>query len=331
MEAAPNQSATQGSGKIAPEWFLLAVVVVWSLSFSLMKKWHITSEDWAGQDLVLQSQASLLLMTVRMGLASICLALFNPGVALAKDRRAWFAGVSVGFCMWAGLALQMLGLALTTPAMSAFFTSLASFFAPLLLACFGFRQDRWLWAGLLVALCGVAVLLEVDRGWRFGLGEGLTLVAALWFALQVIFLDRLGKGVDPTRINLAFFTVNAVASAVLLVILVLWRGNGADFIQWTVGMFSQGEVLLDFALLLVLPTLLGFGWMNKYQPKVSLGRAALIYLLEPVFATLFSLAYQHESLSVHLAAGGCLVLIGNLMGEMGRGKKPEGVPVTETK
>ena len=92
-------------------------------------------------------------------------------------------------------------------------------------------------------------------------------------------------------------------------------------------MFSQLEVVLDFALLLALPTLLGFGWMNKYQPKVSLGRAALIYLLEPVFATLFSLAYQHESLSMHLAIGGSLVLLGNLMGELGPARKPKGDPV----
>ena len=84
-------------------------------------------------------------------------------------------------------------------------------------------------------------------------------------------------------------------------------------------MLAQPGVLFDLLLLLIFPTLIGFGWMNRYQPLVGAGRAGLIYLLEPVFATAFSVAYQHEALTWHLLFGGLLVLGGNWMGELGRG------------
>ena len=314
----PDQPVrTNNSRRIAPEWFLIGVVVVWSLSFSLMKRWHDAAEDWAGDDFLLQSQASFALMTVRMGLASICLALFNPKVALVADKKAWIAGTCVGLCMWSGLALQLLGLALTTPAMSAFFTSLASFFAPLILLVLGIRQSKWLWAGLAFALLGGVVMVE--GGWKFGPGEGLTVLSAIFFGSQVVILDRMGGGLVASRLTLAFFTVNTVFSAVSLMILVVWRGNGVDFVAWLAGMLAQPSVLFDLLLLLIFPTLIGFGWMNRYQPLVGAGRAGLIYLLEPVFATAFSVAYQHEALTWHLLFGGLLVLGGNWMGELGRG------------
>ena len=66
----------------------------------------------------------------------------------------------------------------------------------------------------------------------------------------------------------------------------------------------------------VIPTVLAFHWMNVYQPRVSASRAALIYLLEPVFAALFSLAWGHDRVSLPLVAGGGLILGGNLLVEL---------------
>ncbi len=311
-------SPKNSSGWIAPEWYLLGVVIVWSLSFSLMKRWQDAAKLWAGDDFLLQSQASFALMTVRMGLASLCFIAAKPRVALAPDKGAWLAGTCVGLCMWSGLALQLLGLALTSPAMSAFFTSLASFFAPLILLTLGVRQNWWLWGGLAIAMAGGVVMVE--GGWKFGPGEALTVLSALFFGTQVVVLDRMGGGLVAHRLTLAFFTMNTLASGLSLLALIVWRGNGADCLQWLGGMLSQPGVLLDLGLLLVFPTLIGFGWMNRYQPLVGAGRAALIYLLEPVFATAFSVAYQHEGLTWHLVAGGAMVLGGNLLGELGRAK-----------
>jgi len=320
MTLSSAQPVSRSRPAIAPEWFLVAVVLFWGLSFSLMKHWHMAAEEWSDGQVMLQAQASLALMAVRMSLAALCMACFRPVVSFTRDRAAWTAGTCVGLSMWVGLGLQLLGLAFTTPAMSSFFTSLASFFAPVLLLALGVRQSPWLWAGLGVALVGGVVMVE--GGWRFGSGEGLTALAAVFFGLQVVVLDRMGGGLNSYRLSLAFMTVNAVASVLGVAGLIAWEGNGPGFLTWLAAMLSQPAVLFDMLMLLALPTLVGFGWMNRYQPLVGAGRAALIYLLEPVFATAFSLAYSHETLGWHLLLGGILVLGGNLVGELGRDKSP---------
>jgi drug/metabolite transporter (DMT)-like permease len=56
--------------------------------------------------------------------------------------------------------------------------------------------------------------------------------------------------------------------------------------------------------------------MNVYQPRISASRAALIYLLEPLFAALFSLAWGHDQLTRYLVYGGVLILAGNIVAEL---------------
>ena len=81
-------------------------------------------------------------------------------------------------------------------------------------------------------------------------------------------------------------------------------------------MLARPAVLRDLALLVLLPTVLAFHWMNRYQPRVSAGRAALIYLLEPVFAAAFSVMWGHDELTGRLFLGGGLILAGNLLIEV---------------
>jgi drug/metabolite transporter (DMT)-like permease len=69
--------------------------------------------------------------------------------------------------------------------------------------------------------------------------------------------------------------------------------------------------------------MLAFHWMNKYQAHVSPAHAALLYTLEPIFATLWAtllpdlisplvgLAYRSERPGVELVVGGGLILVGN--------------------
>ncbi len=56
--------------------------------------------------------------------------------------------------------------------------------------------------------------------------------------------------------------------------------------------------------------------MTSYKPGGSASRAALIYLLEPVFGGMASIAWQHDKLSVHLVAGGVMIVGGNLLAEL---------------
>jgi drug/metabolite transporter (DMT)-like permease len=72
-------------------------------------------------------------------------------------------------------------------------------------------------------------------------------------------------------------------------------------------------------------TVLAFYWMNRYQAHVTPSQAALIYTLEPIFATvwamfipglispLIGLDYPSERPGWELGIGGLLVVIGNAL------------------
>ena len=271
---------------------LVFVTLLWGLSFPLMKNWLQAAKTCPGGE----ELASHSLIALRMLLALLLLALFQPGLLLCPSWREHGRGALIGVAFFFGFALQVQGLAHTTPALSAFITSLCSVWVPLL----GFLFLRTPIAGfnvlgLLLGVTGTAALgLDLSQGWVLGVGEGMTLIASVFFAVQVLLLDRLGRQVRSTHLTMGFLGMTgglALGRALLLAVggpgLISWLG-------WLAEMLAQPVVLRDVLLLTLLSTVLAFHWMNTYQPFVSAGRAALIYLLEPVFALLFSIALGHD-------------------------------------
>lgn len=288
------------------------VTVFWGLSFSLMRNWQVRARDWTGDDLLRQSLASLLLMVIRM---TAGFTVFGLIVARGKPGHGWTAGALVGVAMGLGLFLQLWGLAFTTPALCAFFTGLASLWVPVLVfAATGASVGRANLVGLALSLAGGVLLVE--GGWRLGAGEWLTLAASVMFAAQIVVLDRFGRGADAGRLTAGFFLAIAVltlAASAVMAPAVGWAET-AGFLASTL---SDPWVGLDLALLVGLPTLWGFWWMNLCQPRLDATRAGLIYLLEPVFSTLFSCLIGHDTLTAPLVFGGALVLLGNAVAELG--------------
>ncbi len=295
---------------------LVVVTLFWGLSFPLVKSWQDVAEGWEGGRLL----SGLTLIALRTVAALVLLIAFQPRLLRESTRREHLSGAAVGLAFAVGFVLQAWGLGSTTPALSAFITGLSSAWVPLL-AYFLLRMPvaGITLLGLLVGVAGTAVLgikIGVEQGPALGGGEGLTLLATLLFAVQVLLLDRLGKQVRPAHLTVGFLGVTALLSIVMgAAVATLGPGAGAWF-RWIGDMLARPAVLRDLGLLILLPTVLAFHWMNRYQPCVSAGRAALIYLLEPVFATAFSVAWGHDSLTGRLFIGGGLILGGNLLIEV---------------
>lgn len=284
---------------------LVLVTVLWGMSFTWTRSWQLAARDGPVSELL----SALTLIALRMPLALLLLTLWQPAVVLRPARREHVGGMMLGSVFFAGFALQTWGLAFTTPSLSAFFTCLCSaWVAPLAFVCFRERPAPLTLAGLGLALLGCGVLVD---GWRLGPGEWLTLVASVLFTGQMLVLDRLGKFLEPAHLSAGFLGVTGVLALTGAVItaaagpgLVVW-GN------WVVKMVSQPDVVRALLFLVVFSTVLGFHWMNQFQPLVPPADAALIYLLEPVFCSVFSILFGMEGLTYPLVAGGFLILAGN--------------------
>jgi drug/metabolite transporter (DMT)-like permease len=293
---------------------LVLATVLWGWSFSLVKNWQQAAADCPGGDLL----ASMTLLAVRAFLALLILAVVRPRLVWRPTRREYAATLLIAVPFFVGFTLQVWGLAWTSPALSAFVTSLASAWVPVL-AFVGLRvRAAWLTLlGLGAGIAGTAVLgLDPGRPLLLGPGEALTLVASVLFAVEMLVLERLGRAVPPAHLTaglLAWLAVQALLGSAALA--AAGPGLGA-WLTWTADLLRQPAVLRDVVLLSVFSTLLALHWMNVYQPRVPASRAGLIYLLEPVFASLFSLAAGHDPLTGRLLLGGGLILGGNVLAEL---------------
>lgn len=293
---------------------LIGVTFFWAFSFPLVKTWQNAASQCPGGELV----SSLTLLGLRMLIATIILLALQPRLLTAPTGQEHRFGAILGIITFVSLFLQFWGLARTSPALSAFLTSLGSAWVPILgWLLFRVVVPRLTIMGLGIGVIGVAILtLQPDKPWQLGMGESLTLLSSVLFAVQILLLERFGQRGNSAHFTTALFATTAILSLGTAVIFSLFNGHGVGvWLDWVWYMLSQWPILMCVSGLVLFSTVIAFHGMNIYQPFVPAGRAALIYLLEPVFATLLSIPWGLDDFSMKLVFGGGLILMGNYVVE----------------
>jgi len=276
---------------------LLLLTLAWGTTFHFVKG-------------VLEVSSPGVFLTARFGLASLALG----AVALARRDRTGPGflrhGALLGLFMLAGFVLQTLGLHRTTPARSGFITGLAVLIVPFVARFFlGRRVRAASWAGVALAVAGLAVLTRpfgAGVSAEVRLGDLLTAGCAAAFALQITFIAEWSPRHPLVAFTFAqvFVTFLGVA-AMLPVEAVRFDAAGA-------GVFAGTVAFTGLAM-----TALAFFVQNWGQRHTTAVRAALIFSLEPVAAALFSHFYGGEALGLFDWAGGGLIALGVVAGEVG--------------
>lgn len=277
--------------RLAP-WALLLVSLLWGTTFVAVK----TGLDDA---------SPLLFVGIRFALAAATSALLlrrTPGL-----RRALIAGAPLGIVLAISYSAQTIGLDFTTPARSGFVTGLNVALVPLWAAVVLRNRPRPLsLLGLAIALPGLWLLTSPGTD-AWNVGDAWTVLCAVFFALHVVLLNRVGERFEAAGLLVSQLTVTAV----------LCLGASAAFetprIEWT------PKLGLALALTAIFATT-GTTWLQlRFQPKVEPTRAALIYTTEPVFAALFSWLLFAERLPATGWIGGGLIVLGMVLAEVASG------------
>lgn len=229
------------------------------------------------------------------------------GSLRAITGRVLGAGVLLSLPFYAGFLLQATGLASTSSSVSAFLTSLFVVLTPVLGRLF-FRERvaASTILGALVSLGGVYVLTDPAGG--LGRGEILTLACAVAFALQIQMTNVITRNCSPEAITFIQFSCAVLFSGVILLALgvqpaELVRSLGGKHVTWTV--LYTGSAC----------SVVAMGVLNRFQRDISPTRASVLYMLEPVFASLFAVSIAGESMSGRKFLGGAIILAGNLLCE----------------
>ena len=227
--------------------------------------------------------------------------------AALTSKEDWKGGLILGGLMLAGFVLQMIGIESVTPSVSAFLTSLYVVFTAILSIKISDRKPtRMMIVGVALATFG-AGFIDGPPHIVWGTGELLTVACALFFALHIIYTDRITKQLDPIAVTSTSFLVLVLGAGIIAVI----AGGGISVFEsaW------QDGVVLPLLCLGLFGSLACILMLNIFQKHLNPTHAAIIYSFEPVWATLYGWQQDMVDISIWLAMG-LLLLVGNIIVEL---------------
>jgi drug/metabolite transporter (DMT)-like permease len=212
----------------------------------------------------------------------------------ALRRREIQVGVGLGLLYAVAQILQTTGLAYTDASRSGFITGTYVVLTPILTAILlRERIPRSTWAAVILATAGLATMSL--SGFGFGLGESVTLLAAVFYALHII---GLGMHSCPA----AAAGLSAVQMVVIAVVSLVAAAPGGISLPHDAGAWVS---VLYMALMAGAVAIWGQTWAQSHLPAT---RAAIVMTLEPVFAAGFAVSLGGESMTARMLLGGALVL-----------------------
>ena len=265
---------------------LVGITVVWGTTFVVVKG-------------SLETIPVPLLLALRFSLAAACFAFVR------FDRRALVPALWLGLLAFAGFATQTLGLSITTASRSAFITGFAVVLTPLVAAIW-FRQRvaPRVYLASVVALAGLALLTLRGGGEGINSGDLWTLLTALAYALYIVYLGQVAG-----RANVA--ALAGMQHLPMAALAWLWAAPQLGALAHV-----PLTTYLAIAYLALVATALVAWLQTAAQRVVPAPLAAIIFVLEPVFAALFAWWVVGEMLGPGGWAGGALVIVAMLVAEL---------------
>ena len=298
MTGAPPRSARRGRPGVDRGALLLLTPLLWGATFPAAKLGLETLGPWA-----------LMAWTRLLGLATVGLAL--PWVAGRRPppgtaRRVAGPSAVLGALLFAGYALQTLGLDRTTATNTGFITGLYVVFVPLLgLALFRVRPGAALWAAVGLSVVGLGLLsatrLEVVEPRP---GDLLVLASACAWAGHVVALGRYAPRFRPELLSLAQLVA---ASAFHLVAAALAGLEPGDAVRAAPLLVITG----------VLGTGVAYSLQIVAQAELDPARAAVILSGESLASAALSIVWLGERLRPHQWLGAALIVAAMVTSELG--------------
>lgn len=262
---------------------LILVTIIWGGGF-------------VASDMALESLLPFQIMAIRFFLATVLMGGITVKQLRGMKREEIKAGVLMGIALFAGFALQIIGLQYTTPSKNAFLTALNVVMVPFIafVVCKKKIGAKGI-VGAIMAIVGVGIL-SLEKNLTLSVGDGLTLLCAVGFAFQIFLTSEFVKKYRAVVLNFV-----QMCTAFVLSVISLFCFGELKFAVTTKGWLS---VLY----LGVVSTTICYLLQTASQRYVDETKAAIILSMESVFGTLFSILILREVITVRMVIG-CVIIL----------------------
>jgi drug/metabolite transporter (DMT)-like permease len=290
---------------------ILGTTIIWGSTFALARD-------------VLDHWPPVAYLALRLGLAAALFVLLFPRQVARARGGAWAAGAALGLLIGFGFLGQTAGLLYTTPAKSAFITGLTTPLVPFVAFLLArARPSRENLVGIVLATIGGALILAPADAGGLNTGDLVTLGTTILFATHITLLSVYARRYDPRQLSVLQITVAAALLASAWAALWLYGETGAGPLAPALArelepLVWDARAVWQLVYLSVVATVLTFLMWAWGQARMTAAHAAVIFSLEPVFATLFAVLVRGsaEWTGPRATAGAVLIVSGVLASEL---------------
>lgn len=249
------------------------------------------------------------ILAIRFTLAFLLMCLFFFKQFKHINIQSIKKGIILGVFLYFAFMFQTIGLVYTTPSKNAFLTAFNVVLVPVITAIvYKKGLNRASIIGALLSIIGIAIM-SLDNFTQINIGDLLTLICALFFALQIFYTNEFVQNENIFVLN----TVQIGTAAVLGNIVALVRN---DAIQ---PLTSRGVVSVIY--LGAISTMLAFLLQTAAQRYTTGTETAIILSTEAVFGMVFSAILLKEVITGKMLLGSALILAGVLIVQLAPRRK----------
>ena len=221
----------------------------------------------------------------------------------AKPLNAyeWKAFAGIGFTLFLGMLSQQAGLLTTSVTNSGFLTGLYLIIVPFLGVVLFRQWPHWVvWPAASGALFGI-FLLSGGALDQLKTGDWYTIVCALFWALQILFITRYAASSGrPVTQAVTQFAVTAVLAMILALTF--------EKLDWYAALLASNEILFAG----VFAGGIAFTMQSIGQRYTTAAQAAIFLSSEALFAAFFDALFNSTRLGV-MAIAGCVLIFGAML------------------
>lgn len=205
--------------------------------------------------------------------------------------------IFVGIALFLGATFQQLGINITkSPSKSGFISSLYMMFVPIIGYFIKKKPRPIIWLYLVIAIIG-SYMISINGELKLELGDILTLICAVMFAVQIVLVDIINPHIDSIKLSAIQFIVAGILSIIFML-----------FTE-TINFNDIYKALPAIMYAAIFSGCIAFTLQIVAQKSTEPTIASMIMSLESVFALISGVVILKEELTPKLIIGCSLIFI----------------------
>ncbi len=285
---------------------LLLITLIWGGTFALIKN-------------ALNDISPTLFLALRFGTASLLLFPFLYAQLKKISKETLIAGSILAIFFFLGFQFQTIGLNFTTATKSGFITGTFVVIIPILQTLIEKRKPR-IHNIFGVALVFIGLIFLSSKGENifhfleefgadFNIGDLLTLICAILFAFQVVYVDIFTKKYPYMPLVFIQLFISAIGGMLAAILLPSFGLEQTKFVL----NFNVVSAILYTS---IFASIIAISIQLKYQKVVSPTKAGIIYSFEPIMAASIAYLLLSEKITNFGLIGGAFIFAGLLVSEI---------------